>query len=86
MKYLKGRVYKDTVSNGTPKAFYVSIDDGRHSTERNDHMWIPRSKIEVSEPNEVGWCDILVPLWLFTNNRIDYHRVCEITFDGIVIK
>lgn len=88
-KYLTGKIHSDTISNhSTEKAFYVTIDDGRWNSDRNGMMWLPKSKCEISEPNEVGWCDILVPVWLFTNNRVDYHRVLEISWvaPGIVIK
>lgn len=88
-KYLTGRVHVDTIKkHSTEKAFYVTIDDGRTGSERNGHLWLPKSKCEISDPNECGWCDILVPVWLFTNNRVDYHRVMEINWvaPGIVIK
>lgn len=88
-KYLSGRIHINTIRNHeTEKAFYVTIDDGRHSSDRNGHMWLPKSRCVISDPNELGWCDILVPLWLFVNNRIDYNRVCEITWVAprIIIK
>lgn len=88
-KYLTGKIHIDTIkSHDSAKAFYVTINDGRHTTGREGHLWLPKSRVEVSEPNDIGWCDILVPLWLFTNNRIDHHRVEEITWvePGIVIK
>lgn len=88
-KYLTGRIHIDTIrDHSTEKAFYVTIDDGRTLSDGNGHMWLPKSRCEISEPNDIGWCDILVPVWLFTNNRIDYHRVMEISWvaPGIVIK
>ena len=87
-KFLSGKIYVDTLSNGTEKAFHVEIDDGRWSSERNAHFWIPKSVCEISEPNKVGWCDILVPVWIFTKFRIDWNRVREINWvaPGVVIK
>lgn len=88
-KYLTGKIHSDTIrDHSTEKAFYVTIDDGRYKSDKNGVMWIPKSRCEVSEPNDIGWCDILVPVWLFTSNRIDYHRVLEINWcaPGVIIK
>ena len=87
-KYLKGRIHSDTLHNHTSasgKAFYVSIWDGRWvSHERENHVWLPLSQVEIGEPNECGWCEILVPLWLFTKNRINYDRIEEISWTALV--
>ena len=80
-RYLKGKIHIDTLNNGTDKAFYVNIDDGRYSSRRNQRFWIPRSVCEIDDkPNDVGWCKILIPEWIFTRARLDYHRVLEINF------
>ena len=85
-KYLSGKIHTITINHGTEKAFYVDIDDGRTNSDRNTHFWIAKKLCQISEPNDCGWCDILVPVWLFTNNRVDYHRVRDINWNGIKIQ
>jgi hypothetical protein len=80
-KYLLGMIHENTLKQGnSEKAFYVSVDDGRFLSDRNKHFWIPRSVCEIGNPNDVGWCEILVPLWIFDNKRVDYNRIVEINF------
>lgn len=78
MTYLKGMIHDITLQHGTEKAFYVDIDSGRMGTERNKRMWIPRKLCVIGEANECGWHDIMIPNWLFIQNRVDYHRVIDI--------
>ena len=85
--FFKGMVHIDTINNhSTEKAFYVSINDGRFSNNRYGMLWLPKSKCIVGQANEVGWCEILVPAWIFDKNRVDYHRVLEIQWTDIVAK
>ena len=81
--YLSGKIHTITLAHGTDKAFYVEIDDGRWTSDRNGYFWISRKLCEISEPNECGWCDILVPAWVFNKNRVDYHRVRDINWNGV---
>ena len=80
-QYFSCLVHDITLDHGTDKAFYVDVDSGRMGTDaRNSHFWIPRSVCKIGEANELGWHEILIPQWLFTKNRIDYHRVKDLTF------
>lgn len=82
--YFKGMIHSDTIKNHqTEKAFYVDIDDGRWGSRRNKHMWIPKSICKIGDPNEVGWCEILVPAWFFKKNRVEYQRVLDISWNSI---
>lgn len=78
MTYLKGMIHDITLAHGTEKAFYVDVDDGRWSSERNKHMWIPRKLCVIGEANECGWHDIMIPHWLFIKNKIDLGRLTDI--------
>ena len=80
-RYFKGMIHSITLNHGTEKAFYVEVDDGRWAAGKNNKMfWIPRSVCIIEEANEEGWSEILIPEWVFTKSRIDYHRIPEIHF------
>ena len=83
--YLSGKIHTITLNHGTEKAFYIDIDDGRTRSDRNGHLWIARKLCKISEPNDCGWCDILVPAWLFDKNRVDYRRVIDIQWTGVQV-
>lgn len=86
-RYLIGRIHTNTLTRGTDKAFYVELDDGRWAYHNNfNRVWIAHSLCEVSEPNEYGWCEIRIPIWLFTKNRVNYDRIRDITWIGLVTK
>ena len=83
--YIVAKIYKDRLSRGTEKAFFTEVDKGYWGSDhKNDVMWIPRRLCTISEPNDVGWCDIRIPMWLFTNNRIDPNRCIDISIQNIV--
>ena len=85
-RYYKGNIHTDTVKAGSAKAICVSVDDGRWTSDRNGHMWIARSLCQISAPNDVGWCEITVPEWIFTRDRIDHRRIREISWTGVIVK
>lgn len=78
--YFNGLVHDITLQHGTDKAFYVDIDDGRTTADRNKKLWIPRSICIIEAANENGWHHIMIPQWFFNKNRVDYHRILDITF------
>lgn len=85
--YIKAKIYKDILARGSEKAFFVEISNGYWMP--SDHhkdpiVWIPRRLCVISEPNDVGWCDVRIPMWLFTNNRYDPHRCIDINIQDIV--
>ena len=85
-RFYKGHIHKDTVSGGSAKAICVTVDDGRWTSDRNGHLWIARSLCNISAPNEVGWCEIEVPEWVFTRERIDHRRITDISWNDIVVR
>lgn len=79
--YWDGKIHQNTLTRGTEKAFFVEISNGYWgSGHKNPVVWIPRRLCVVSKPNDVGWCDIRVPMWLFTNNRHEPERCTDITY------
>jgi len=86
--YCKFMIYKDTLEDGTEKAFPLEIDNGRWSGKGNYHIWVARSLCEmVSEPNEVGWAEVLIPYWVFTKNQVyEMLSVRDVSFQGFVKK
>lgn len=83
--YIVAKIYKDHLSRGSEKAFFVEISNGYWgSGHRQDVLWIPRRLCVISEPNDVGWCDIRIPMWLFTKNRLDPYRCIDISIQDIV--
>ena len=85
-RYIKGRIHTITLGHGTEKAFYVDVDDGRWGAERNTHLWIPRSVCIIDAPNENGWSEISIPLWVFSRARIDVNRVGDIIEKRVVVQ
>jgi len=86
--YAKFMIYKDTLNEGTEKAFPLEISVGAWSGKGNYRIWIPRSQCEVvSEPNEVGWAEVLIPNWIFTKQRIfKLESVMDVSWKGFVQK
>ena len=83
--YIDAKIFKDRLSRGSEKAFFVEMSNGYWgSGHKNPIMWIPRRLCAISEPNDVGWCDIRIPRWLFTNNRLDPYRCIDINIQKIV--
>lgn len=79
--YYNGMIHDTTLLNGTDKAFYVDIDNGRWSAAGNKKLWIAKSICEIGKANELGWHKISIPRWLFAKNKIDYKRILDIDFD-----
>ena len=88
--YVKLAIDEETFNNGTEKAFYLTVNSGRSSWQpawEYEHIWIARSLCEiVSEPNEFGWFEILVPQWVFTSKRKHPAEMMETHYNGIVRK
>ena len=84
--YIIAKIFRDRLLRGSEKAFFVEIDKGYWNRDRhkNDYLWIPRRLCVVSEPNDVGWCDIRIPMWLFTKNQLDPNRCIDISIQKIV--
>lgn len=82
---VKGMIYKDIITRGTGKAFYVEVNTYGLGI-RCDRVWIPRSICKVGEPNDVGYCKIEIPTWFFKNARVDYNRVVDIQINDIAYK
>lgn len=86
--YVKFRISEETFNGGSEKAFPLTIDNGRWGWQpawKYEHIWIPRSQCEVvSEPNEFGWMEILIPQWVFLSKRHDPSEIMEGHYDGIV--
>ena len=80
-RYLIGKIHKDPVNGGTDKAFYLTISRGHWNNDPvAPIMWVAKSLCKISEPNDVGWSTIKIPEWLFTKNRVDYHRIMEVNW------
>ncbi len=83
--YIVAKIYKDHLSRGSEKAFFVEMDNGYWgSGHKRDRVYIPRRLCTISEANDVGWHDIRIPMWLFTKNRLDPNRCADINIQKIV--
>ena len=81
MKYFRGFVsmpIEAHVPAITAKAIAVTVAGGY--TAANDTLkWLPKSQLRISEPNEVGNAEILIPYWLLKKAGIDFYRIREIS-------
>ena len=66
----------------TEKALMVSVDLGYMGSGHDGSMWIPKSIMKVSEPNENGNVEILIPYWWVAKNRYyeTIRKIREIDF------
>lgn len=69
--------------HSTNRAFYSCYDDGRWISERNDHVWFPKSICKFGKPNDIGWLEVCIPVWFFQKNNIDHRRCIDIQWNGI---
>lgn len=69
----------------TEKAIMVSINLGYWGHGHEGSMWIPKSIMKVSNPNENGNVEILIPYWWVRKTGIERVRnIMEISMVGAV--
>ena len=82
-KYYKGHItlpIERYLPKVTEKAICLTVACGY--TGANDrYEWFPKSQIIISEPNEVGNAEILIPVWLFRSKQISADSIRECDFN-----
>ena len=61
----------------TDKALMVNVDLGYWGRGHEGTMWIPKSILKVSKPNENNNVEILIPYWWVSKNRY-FEKVTNI--------
>lgn len=81
MKYYRGFVsmpIEKYMPACTAKAIAVTVAGGY--TSANDAVkWLPKSQLRISEPNDAGHAEILIPCWLLKKAGVDFCRIREIS-------
>ena len=79
MKYYRALVQEFRAE--TEKAYAITVFDG-FAGRHDDVKWLPKSQLEVGEPNECGWKEVLIPAWLINKNHIKINMVNEFNFEN----
>jgi hypothetical protein len=78
-RYYRLAIHENTVkaqTSASGKAIWLTKAGGY--TSANDiRLWFPLSQLVVGRPNECGWCEILMPMWLVDQKAGDYRRLRE---------
>ena len=87
MKYYKAfcTLPLDRYINCSEKAYCFTVANG-YTKSNNERLWIPKSIVKVSDPNEVGNVYLYLPMWFVAKNDI-YRKVesiVEVDFDEVV--
>ena len=79
-RYYRLAIHENTVkahTSSSGKAIWFTVAGGY--TSANDwREWFPLSQLIIGKPNEVGWCEILIPFWILNQKQIPYSRLREI--------
>ena len=73
-------IHENTVKaqvSSSGKAIWFTVAGGY--TSANDRIeWFPLSQLIIDSPNECGWCEILIPMWILKQKQIPYSRLREV--------
>ncbi len=79
-RYYRLAIHENTVKSHTSasgKAIHFTISNG-YTSANDTTEWFPLSQLIIGNPNECGWCEILIPLWILKQKNISYSRLREL--------
>lgn len=86
-KYYKGWITlpMENYVDGSEKAWRFTVAGG-YTTTNDTSLWVPKSIVEIGEPNEVGNAYVYLPMWFVAKNGLfrTVDRIREIQFDEVV--
>ena len=60
------------------KAIAIPVDWGHWGANHMTVEWFPKSQIIIGEPNQYGNAEILIPMWLLRQKRIQGEQLSGI--------
>ena len=62
----------------TEKAVAFTVSHGHIGRGHDTPLWLPKSQLEIGEPNEVNIAEIKIPAWLLDKNNVNFYKINEV--------
>lgn len=71
----------ETHRSESGKAIYLTVSCGGFNTGKRIE-WFPISQLDIGNPNECGWCKVVIPEWILKQKQmIGYGNALKCTFE-----